>query len=322
MAFYNEQIVPKPVDEDYQPFSAVEEQLAPGEEVYDIKQEFVDDAYIQEDLGQGKIASPSSDDESTVFNSTTDQVSSDEEAYDIKKEFVGTCYEDLPAIKTEPVSDYECDNPEDSDYDATLDEPDSTDATLEEPSTCEELEELEVVEPMKTVNPVEAAETSSGELPEDLEPGNSPVATSTPRKPSSSSPSALPSPPSSPSKIALPIPYIPVLLPPKKRNNENSENPGTEKYTELLRRRVEIKLFEKLDANLLSSMPLSPRTKKDIKTLRSTLRYCHQRQLYSDIETVEGKYMNDLSEYQVRQYRKRKAHQLEKIAAKRMRKGC
>ena len=143
MAFYNEQIVPKPVDEDYQPFSAAEEQLAPGEEVYDIKQEFVDDAYIQEDLGQGKIASPSSDDESTVFNSTTDQVSSDEEAYDIKKEFVGTCYEDLPAIKTEPVSDYECDNPEDSDYDATLDEPDSTDATLEEPSTCEELEELE-----------------------------------------------------------------------------------------------------------------------------------------------------------------------------------
>ena len=203
MAFYNEQIVPKPVDEEYQPFSSTEEQLAPGEEIYDIKQEFVDDEYTQEDLGNGKIASTSSDDETTVFNSTTDQVSSAEEAYDIKKEFVGTCYEDLPAIKTEPESDYECDDHNDPDYDATLDEPDSTDATLEEPSTCEE---HEVGEPVNAVLPSKTEETTfCSASPDDLDPDQAPVATSTPRK-SPSCPSSLPSPPSSPSKIALPIP--------------------------------------------------------------------------------------------------------------------
>ena len=202
-----------------------------------------------------------------------------EEGYDIKQEFEDTCYA-TSGIKTEPWSD-----------ESTLDA-----------SSCDH----------------ETESTTNDSASEAFyEPETLPVSTSSPIK-SSTIQSSLPSSPSSPSTVPqLPIPSIPVRLAPSQRRNEESPTPGNEKYTELLRRRVELKLFEKLDSNLLSALPISPRTKKDIKTLQSQLRYCHRLQIYSDINKVEEKYMEELTDSQVKQYRKRKAQQLEKIQIKR-----
>ena len=217
-------------------------------------------------------------DESTVYNSTRESMTPGEQDYDIKQEFEGTCYA-TSAVKNEPWSE---------------------ESTLDESSCIYETESK--------------ADNSASEA--FFEPETLPAATSSPIK-SSTVQSFLPSPPSSPSKLELPIPSIPVLLAPSQRRNEESQSPGTEKYTELLRRRVELKLFEKLDSNLLSALPISPRTRKDIKTLQSKLRYCHRLQIYSDINKVEEKYMEELTDSQVKQYRKRKAQQLEKIKTKR-----
>lgn len=281
MSLYKEQIVPKsePLEE-FQSFASTVDQLAPDEELYDIKQEFPGD--FENEIEASTCQRNEECDESTIYNSASESLNPGEEGYDIKQEFDGTCY-DTSAVKCEPWSE-----------ESTLDV-----------SSCIQ----------KTERKTEDSASEAFFEPETL-----PLSTSSPKK-SSTVQSFLPSPPSSPSKLELPIPSIPVVPAPSQRRNEKSLTPGTEKYTELLRRRIELKLFEKLDSNLLSALPISPRTKKDIKTLQSTLRYCHRLQIYSDINKVEEKYMEELTDSQVNQYRKRKAHQLEKIEIKRRKKN-